>query len=161
MMNRKFLEDIRRLSKFLHTGRLEVYHSLLNKYCPKRQDFDKKQMTGRTQLAVLDHNKHTIVDTQALSSSLEESSSDAVTFINPDGVRVVYSKHCSDWVIKPISELKSYPYLKDMIMEVLKRHKNQEKGEVKAEAKARNIAKKPKPSKEILLKRHISRLSKC
>ena len=34
--NKKILADIKYLSKFCHTGNLEVFHSVLNKYCPKR-----------------------------------------------------------------------------------------------------------------------------
>ena len=33
------VRDIAKLNAFCHTGQLEVFHSLLNKYCPKRQHF--------------------------------------------------------------------------------------------------------------------------
>ena len=56
-LKKKWLEkDIRQLSEFCHTGSLEVYHSLMLKYVPKRQEFDSDQMWTRTALAAMDHN---------------------------------------------------------------------------------------------------------
>lgn len=37
--DKKVLEALNKLTKFCHTGSLEVYHSLYNKYMPKRQHF--------------------------------------------------------------------------------------------------------------------------
>ena len=53
---KKILADIKYLSKFCHTGSLEVFHSVLNKYCPKRLHFTLEGMITRTQLAELDYN---------------------------------------------------------------------------------------------------------
>ena len=39
VLNNALLRDIPKLSSFCHTGMLEVFHSLLTKYCPKRQHF--------------------------------------------------------------------------------------------------------------------------
>ena len=50
------LRDIEKLSGFHHTGSLEVFHSLLLKYCPKRQHFSYVEMQARIELAILDHN---------------------------------------------------------------------------------------------------------
>ena len=56
-LKKKCLEkDIRQLSEFCHTGSLEVYHSLMLKYVPKRQEFYSDQMWTRTALAAMDHN---------------------------------------------------------------------------------------------------------
>ena len=54
--NKKILAEIKYLSKFCHTGSLEVFHSVINKYCPKRLQFTLEGMIARTQLAVLDYN---------------------------------------------------------------------------------------------------------
>ena len=59
VLNKKFLKDIEKLTEFHHTGELEVYHSLLLKYVPKRLHFSHKGMVVRTQLAVIDHNSNT------------------------------------------------------------------------------------------------------
>ena len=50
------INDLKYLINFNHTGTLEVYHSLYNKYCPKRLHFSYKGMMARSQLAVLDFN---------------------------------------------------------------------------------------------------------
>ena len=55
----RLLKDIAKLSDFCHTGILEVYHSVLTKYCPKRQHFSYRGMVAQTQLAALDHNHNT------------------------------------------------------------------------------------------------------
>ena len=44
------------LTSFQHTGALEVFHSLLLKYCPKRQHFSYIGMQARIEFAILDHN---------------------------------------------------------------------------------------------------------
>ena len=54
--NKNIIGDLRYLASFFHTGSLEVFHSLLNKYCPKRLHFSLHGMVARTQLAVLDYN---------------------------------------------------------------------------------------------------------
>ncbi|VDI19825.1 Hypothetical predicted protein [Mytilus galloprovincialis] len=56
ILNKRLRKDIKHLSEFCHTGNLEVYHSLLLKYVPKRQEFNFDQMNARTSLAVTDHN---------------------------------------------------------------------------------------------------------
>ena len=55
----KLLKDMMLVTEFHHTGGLEIYHSMILKYCPKRQHFSYKGMIARTQLAVLDHNHST------------------------------------------------------------------------------------------------------
>ena len=49
--SKRILSDIPHLIKFCHTGNLEVFHSVLNKYCPKRLHFSTLGMIARTQLA--------------------------------------------------------------------------------------------------------------
>ena len=53
------LWDMKKLVGFHHTGSLEVFHSLLLKYCPKRQHFSYVGMQARIELAILDHNYNT------------------------------------------------------------------------------------------------------
>ena len=55
----KLLKDTMLVTEFHHTGGLEIYHSMMLKYCPKRQHFSYKGMIARTHLAVLDHNHTT------------------------------------------------------------------------------------------------------
>lgn len=58
VFNKKLLKDIRLLTEYHHTGNLEVFHSLLLKYAPKRKHFSYQGMVGRTQLAIMDHNNN-------------------------------------------------------------------------------------------------------
>lgn len=37
--DKKLLASLEKLTRFCHTGSLEVYHSVYNKYMPKRQHF--------------------------------------------------------------------------------------------------------------------------
>ena len=57
--NKNLLRDIKMLTGFQHTGALEVFHSLLLKYCPKRQHFSYIGMQACIELAILDHNYNT------------------------------------------------------------------------------------------------------
>ena len=52
----KLLADMEYLTQFKYTGNLEVYHSVINKYSPKRLHFSLYGMIARTQLAVMDFN---------------------------------------------------------------------------------------------------------
>ena len=54
--NKKILAEIKYLRKFSHMGNLELFHSVLNKYCSKRLYFTLQGMIARTQLAVLEYN---------------------------------------------------------------------------------------------------------
>ena len=56
VMDKQLLNDRSSLNKFKHSGQIEVYHSLIDKYYPKRLSFTYEGMYARTQLAVLDHN---------------------------------------------------------------------------------------------------------
>ena len=58
MLNRKLLKDLAKLADFCHTGGLEVYHSMLLKYCPKWEHFTYQGTLARTQLAALDNNSN-------------------------------------------------------------------------------------------------------
>ena len=47
------------MTGFHHTGALEVFYSLLLKYCPKRQHFSYIGMQAHIELAILNHNYNT------------------------------------------------------------------------------------------------------
>lgn len=48
VLDKRLLNDLDLLTKFIHTGVLEVYHSLYNKYFPKRQHFGYKGMVAQS-----------------------------------------------------------------------------------------------------------------
>ena len=58
VLNKRLLNDLRYLTDFNDTSTLEVYHSLYNKYSPKRLHFSYPVMIARTQLVVLDFNSN-------------------------------------------------------------------------------------------------------
>ena len=56
VFQKQLLEDIGKLSEFCHTGDLEVFHSSLLRWLPKRLSFSYRGTMVRTQLAALHHN---------------------------------------------------------------------------------------------------------
>ena len=48
--------DLNYLTRFSHTGILEIFHALYNKWIPKSQHFSHFGMVTRSQLAVMDFN---------------------------------------------------------------------------------------------------------
>ena len=59
VLQNTLLRDMKKLTGYHHTGSLEVFDSLLLKYCPKRQHFSYVGMQARIELAILDHNYNT------------------------------------------------------------------------------------------------------
>ena len=147
VLDKKILKDICKLSQFCHTGILEVYHSLLLKYCPKRQHFSYKGMIAHTQLTALDHNNN-VHRSQATSAQEERR------------YRGVFPKAKKSWIAKPIMEAKSYQYVDGMLAAVVEQRKSnpttQEKRKVHPPSTSLppNIA---RPSKKTIIENYKSR----
>jgi hypothetical protein len=74
--------------------------------------------------------------------------------------RIEKPKANKSWVCKPIKEPKSYTFLSPMLENVLKAKQNGIKV-IKAPTKMpKNIAKEHKPSKQSVIDKHRSRMSK-
>ena len=58
VMGQHLISGIHKLNLAVHTGNLEAFHLLINKYCPKRQSLSYKGMISRTELAAMDHNSN-------------------------------------------------------------------------------------------------------
>ena len=56
VLDKHVLGDLKYLTKFSHTGILEIFHALYNKWIPKSQHFSHLGMVARSQLAVMDFN---------------------------------------------------------------------------------------------------------
>ena len=56
VLNTRLLKDLEHLTKFSHTGILEVYHSVMNKWVPKSTHFSFDGMVSRCKLAAIDFN---------------------------------------------------------------------------------------------------------
>ena len=148
VLDKRLLNDLQLLSKFIHTGALEVYHSLYNKYLPKRQHFGFKAMVARSQLAALDHNSGA-GRKEAASSSGDKQ------------YRYVFPKGMKDWVVKPVFEKKTKPHVAEMLSAVLESRATGEEPEpVAVPDLPKNIAPVPRPPKEELQARHASRFGK-
>ncbi|XP_078356850.1 uncharacterized protein LOC144641691 [Oculina patagonica] len=152
VLNNKLLKDLAKLTDFCHTGNIEVYHSMMLKYCSKREHFSYKGMVARTQLAALDNNANT-GRAQAQVKSGEHA--------GEARFKVLFPKAHKRWVVKPISEKKSYQHLSTLLTKVLERC---EAGNAAAEPMPvvlpRNIASVPAPPKEELIANHRSRFNR-
>lgn len=108
VLDKRLIKDIGQLSEFLHTGSLEVYHSVLLKYAPKRLHFQYAGMQTRLQLAALDHNHN--VDRGLLKDSAGNIK-----------VRQVFSKARKQWILRNSYENKQYTFLDEILLKILER----------------------------------------
>ena len=104
---KKQLKNLHKLIEFCHTGELEVYHSLLLKYCPKREHFSFKGMVARTELAALDHNSNVNREQAVLQSGVKKGEA---------RYRTSFTKQKKQWVVKPMKGKKEYGYV-DRLLE--------------------------------------------
>ena len=113
VLNKKLLKDLAKLTDFCHTGKIEVYHSMMLKYASKREHYSYQGMVARTQLAALDNNANT-GRSQAVIKSGERA--------GEARYKLCFPKANKRWVVKPINEKKSYQFLSDLLSEVLSRN---------------------------------------
>jgi hypothetical protein len=108
--DKRLLTDMDKLTDFCHTGQLEVYHSMLLKYAPKRQHFQYGGMQARLQLAALDHNHN--IDRQLAA----DSSGQPI-------VRQIFSKSRKDWILRQVYKTKEdrYSFIDDILRKVIDR----------------------------------------
>lgn len=152
VLNKRFLNDIGKLTLFCHTGDLESYHSLITKYCPKRQHFGMEGMIARTQLAALDYS-HNVNRKQAVIKGGKDK--------GQLRYRSVCTKHNKQWVLKPVMENKQYPHIPPMIERVVELKTASETLEsAQLPILPANLAPVPRPSKSELLERQRSRFKK-
>ena len=148
VINTKLLKDLAKLTDFCHTGQLEVYHSMMLKYCSKREHFSYQGMVARTQLAALDNNANT-GRSQALVKSGEQA--------GEARYKLCFPKANKRWVVKPITEKKSYKYLSGLLSQAVKRC---EEGNAVPVHLPRNIASEPTPVKADVIQQHHSRFNR-
>ena len=108
-------------------------------------------MVARTQLAALDNNANT---------GRNQAQVQAGEHAGEARYKMCFPKAHKRWVVKPISEKKSYNYLSNMISEVIKRC---EEGNAVAQPLPvqlpKNIASEPAPLKADLIQQHWSRFN--
>jgi hypothetical protein len=150
--NKTLLKAIEKLSEFHHTGNLEVYHSHLLKYMPKRTHFSYQGMVGRTQLTILDHNNNC----ERKQATVKKGKG-----IGENRYKVVFPKNRKTWVAKPILQKKSYKFVTNLMDVVLECHETGETNAIRvSEHIPKNIASIKRPPKEDVIKQHISRMGK-
>ena len=106
LKNKKILADIKYLSKFCHAENLEVFHSVLNKLCPKRLHVTLEGMIARTQSAVLDYN-------------CGSNNTRATTKDGKQRYKQIFSKVTQNWVVKKISQPKDREYIHELLIYTL------------------------------------------
>ena len=144
ILDKRLLNDLPFLTKFKHSGSLEVFHSLMLKYCPKRLCFSYEGMYARTQLAVLDHN-----------SGIGRKQ--ATTQDGTPRVKTQFSKVSNQWVVKDIRESKNKTYIRDIIDEIKNPSDEHIRQNKKLEVIPENIAPTQNPGKKELLRSKQSR----
>jgi hypothetical protein len=149
-LHKTLLGIIPYLVDFSKTGNLEVFHSLMLKYCPKRLHFRHLGMIARTQLAVLHFN--CVID-----APLAKRKKD-----NSQRYKLQFSKLSQAYVVKPIKEIVEKPYLNKLMDKVvsLKEFGHDNQGLIpKLPVLPDNIAPVAKPDKEETIARKRSRFS--
>ena len=141
--DKKVLGDLGYLTKFKHTGNLEVYHSLVNKYCPKRLHFSLLGMIARTQLAVLDFN---------CGSSVNQASTNAGSL----RYKQIFSKMTQTWVVKVIKETKNRHYIDELLSLILEAPTGHTLPKL-PENIPKNLASAEKPNKKDAVKCMVTR----
>ena len=156
VLNKKTLLDgVGKVTKFCHTGELEVYHGMMTKYVPKRVQYPRESMIVRTTLAALDHNHNTNRNQATVKKSSVRSGREGAK-----RYRVACPKSKKKWVCKPIYEGKQYGYVYDMMATVITKKLAQDTSSPYVPPDLPpNIAPSDieRPSKEELVEAHRSR----
>ena len=148
ILDPELLNDLKYLTKFSHTGSLEVYHALLKKYCPKNRAFSYEGMLARCQLGALDFNA---------GAGLEQ----ARTKDGKKRYNIAFTKQGKDWVAKPIKAPKNKGYVLDMVNRVVELCATNTELEVPTiPVLPPNIASTPRPYKAVVIAKHRSRFFK-
>ncbi|XP_034027358.1 uncharacterized protein LOC117511442 [Thalassophryne amazonica] len=105
--DKNLLKDLAQMTRFKHTGELEVFHSMLLKYAPKWQHFPYLSMKARLQLAVLGHNN--VFREQSRTKTGDPRWS------------AVFSKRQNSWIARKKFSQKEYGFRADLLRIVISR----------------------------------------
>ena len=142
------LKDLPHLTAFSHTGSLEVFHALLNKYAPKRLHFSYPGMVMRTQLAVIDHNEHVGRQQATLKDGCTSK------------WETPYNKVTRQWFARPVKEPKQHDSFYEIADDVeLAARARQQSSRPAMPKLPKNIAPVQKPEKSELIARQRSRFT--
>ena len=124
-----------------------MYHSLLTKYAPKRQEFDFDQIHCRTTIAVIDHN-------MGLNRGHK---------LDKDGrllYKHVYSKVTSNWTPKAVYNPKNYLWVPMLMKMCIFQKATMTLPPVEVKERG-NIAPIPAPPKSEMIEKLMSRFKKA
>ena len=116
VLDKRNLKDMEQLTNPLHTGSLEVFHSLINCYAPKRLGFELNVQDARIKLAIIDHNNN-VGKEQARIWKVKHGS-------GKEGelrFKYVSSKLSKEWVPKPIMDPKSFSFVFKILEDIVER----------------------------------------
>ncbi|XP_056457818.1 uncharacterized protein LOC130391621 [Gadus chalcogrammus] len=142
--DKRLLKDLEQMTRFKHTGSLEVYHNVMLKYLPKRLHFRYDTMVARTQLAILDNNYNVGRQQTETSEGLPRYS-------------MVFPKQSKEWVAKKIYEPTSQYFTQHLVKLVLERREERTPEDIPHVQRPANIATKERPPKEDVIWKHQSR----
>ena len=100
--DKTLLNDMKHFAEFCHTGQLEVYHPVINRFFPKRLHFSWNGMTATTRRAILDHNSGKDSDYVKTKDGQER-------------FKLAFSKVTQNWTTKQIKSSKSKVYLSELM----------------------------------------------
>ncbi|XP_033101507.1 uncharacterized protein LOC117104760 [Anneissia japonica] len=149
----KLLKDLEHAVEFCHTGNLEVFHSMLLKYMPKRSRFGHECMIARGMLAVIDHNLNVHREHGTLSDGGKQ-------------YKLEWSKRSKQFVVKRIKEAKDYSFREQLMIGVFERAVNGDKSRstlldpesTRLIEEHKKSKRGEKPSKEEAVAGHMSRM---
>ncbi|XP_030216455.1 uncharacterized protein LOC115546824 [Gadus morhua] len=109
VLDKRPLKDLEKMALFKHTGPLEIFHSALLKYLPKRQAFSYDGMRERCYLAILEHNENIVKRKQA------------TTMTGEPRFKQVYCKKSKQWILKTIFTPHTTEFIRHLINRVMDR----------------------------------------
>jgi len=150
--NAKLLAGLPKLIDFCHTGGLEVYHSMMLKYVPKREHFSYNGMIARTQLAAIDNNENAGRTQAVIKKGVNAGEA---------RYRKCFPKTHKRWVVKPILQAKTYAFLPELQRNVLQNCQDGKVEPIEPDVDLpQNIASELAPNKQELIRRHRSRFNR-
>ncbi|XP_053563042.1 uncharacterized protein LOC128653648 [Bombina bombina] len=150
----QMIKDLKHLNLFCHTGKLEVFHSFVLKYRPKRIHFKMDAMEARTKLAALANNRNSHrVQAKVMHPTPNSASYGDLKYLS------YFPKSKKQWMVRPVYEDMDLSYIFEMNIEVLDliEGKSTHSWESRNVQLPPNIASTPKPEKKLLIQKHQSR----
>ncbi|XP_030233960.1 uncharacterized protein LOC115559293 [Gadus morhua] len=110
--DKRLLKDLEQMALFKHTGPLEIFHSAMLKYLPKRQGFSFQGMRERGHLACLEHNENFVKRKQATTKTGQPR------------FNQVFCRRSKQWVVKQIFIPHTTQFIDTLVTSVITRRRN-------------------------------------